>query len=201
MPNSTFLHSYSCSHFSRDTINATSVKSPYNAVSSPKICTKTEHPLSRPNQDNVSKAAAQRPARPTRLRFGSNQRPPRQEKCTAIFWAPNWSCRGWHSCPSEKILCESNSRKNPTARDNKIRDVYVHNQNDPLSLYMLVLKYRRMCPEGQESFYCHAQSDKTIEWNIEHGLDYQSNAKRLEVVIELIKSRSIYSFSFSLALP
>ena len=67
---------------------------------------------------------------------------------------------------------------NPTARDNKIRYVYVHNQNDSLSLYMLVLKYRCMCPDGQERFYCHAQSDKAIEWNIEHGLDYQSNAKR-----------------------
>jgi len=40
IPNSIFLHSYSCSHFSPDTINATSatsVKSPYDALSSPKI--------------------------------------------------------------------------------------------------------------------------------------------------------------------
>jgi len=56
-----------------------------------------------------------RPAILTWLRFGSSQRLPRQENCTASFSAPNWSYGEWHLlaiCPSEKILCKSNSRKN-----------------------------------------------------------------------------------------
>jgi hypothetical protein len=55
------------------------------------------------------------------------------------------------------------SLSNPSVKTSAARLVYVHNVNDPLSLYTLLRKYRDMCPPAQKNFYCYAKSGVAID--------------------------------------
>ena len=59
--------------------------------------------------------------------------------------------------------------RNPYSRDKKTRLIYTHNHNDPLSLWVLLMRYRKMCPQGQTRFYCFPASSATLRKYTDSG--------------------------------
>ena len=89
---------------------------------------------------------------------------------------------------------------NHTNRNDSVQNIHVCNSEDPLDLYLLMCKYRKMCPEQQDRFYCYALPNRNKQiLDLAHFLSEDKKQPFISNLLRPVGKNKINNFCKELA--